>query len=162
MADDIYIFKYLRNGAEEDLATATGTPGAPEHFDYVADSDYVKLHRCMISIRDDGISPFDFGAISGGLTNGLQIRLYDASDKLVTDFTDGVPIKTNGQFVLLAGVDVDRDVTAGDDQLTVRWTFAKAGEPLHMKTGDYFRVSVQDTLTAMTAMAIVVQGSKRR
>jgi hypothetical protein len=152
------IFKYLVDTSNSDTPDMAVDGTTPKHYDYTA-SKKTYIHRVNIQIIDGSISPLDFGGIASVITNVILFRHYDHSDSLVTDFTDGYPIKTNGQFVYMAGTDVDRDTTAGDDVLSIRWTIAKSGSPLVLYKNQYFRVTVQDNIAAITSMRMMVQGT---
>ncbi len=115
------------------------------------------IARTLWSILDAGPTANTFGGIAGGITNGLLIELVDNADVVQFDFFDGETVKKNHQFGLLAGV--DWVVLAGPgDAFTVRWTLAKAGKELRLPPGFKLRVTVQDDLTPIDSMTVMLQG----
>jgi hypothetical protein len=127
-------------------------PGADEVF-YLA--------RMIVSIQDGvGFAAAKYGAINGGLSNGIQIRVIDDTGVLV-DLTDGVPILNNASW---AGFCYDADVKAwgvGDEFLPVRWTFSKSGAPIKLIGANNARLEVlmDDDLTDLVAHRFLVQGT---
>jgi hypothetical protein len=127
-------------------------PGADETF-YLA--------RMIVLIQDGvGFAAVKYGAINGGLTNGVQVRVQDDSGTIV-DFTNGVPIVNNASW---AGFCYDADVKAwgvGDEFLPVRWTFQKSGVPIKLdgSKGARLEVLFDDDLTDLVAHRFLVQGT---
>ena len=127
-------------------------PGADETF---------YLSRMIVLIQDGvGFAAVKYGAINGGLNNGIQVRVIDDSGILV-DFTDGVPILNNASW---AGFCYDADVKAwgvGDEFLPVRWTFSKSGAPIKLDGSKNARLEVlmDDDLTDLVTHRFLVQGT---
>ena len=127
-------------------------PGADEVF---------YLSRMIVTIQDGvGFAAAKYGAINGGLANGIQVRVIDDSGVRV-DFTDGVPIVNNASW---AGFCYDADVKAwgvGDEFLPVRWTFSKSGAAVKLIGANNARLEVlmDDDLSDLVAHRFLVQGT---
>lgn len=115
------------------------------------------IARLNIHIQDGKVDPPDFGGISA-LTNGVLFEIYDSDDTLIIDLLDGVPIKANTHWAMFAGTDVVVHTGTGDDAMTARWTFARAGGALHITAGQYFQATIRDNLSAISAFHMVLQG----
>jgi hypothetical protein len=138
------VFEYLKNGGSIEMAVDGSTP---VEFRYTVPANTtVVLYRCNIIIRDLGITPFRFGALTA-LTNGLKIEIFNAADALLKSFTVDATIKNNAEFGNLAGVDTTIDSGAGGDALYVRWTIANSGAAVKLTAGQYFQVTVQDNIS---------------
>ena len=115
--------------------------------------------RALVNVTDNGILAEDFGGISGGLANGVEVFAEDTDGSVLLDYLNGETIKTNGDWTFLAGVDVARDTEgAGDDRLIVRWTLEKAGRPQLFKQGQALVFRVNDNISSITRLKIMIQG----
>lgn len=157
------IFKFLRNatGATSAEMNVNGAVTAVA-FDYLMTAPVAWIHRINLQLAAPTIVAGDFGG-RAALTRGLTIKYHGSDDAVLLDFTDELPILTNAAFAPLAGVDVDRDIQAGNanDTLIVRWTLAKAGGPLKMTAGQYIRFLIQDDQTAQHVFRAMAQGHDR-
>ncbi|MHA1952031.1 MAG: hypothetical protein ACW987_19465, partial [Candidatus Thorarchaeota archaeon] len=107
------------------------------------------IRRVNFLILDDTITAVKFGGI-GQLPNGCLVELLasGSGEEVIIDFCDGVPIRSNAHFSLLAGVDVD--LGPSSDQVAVRWTLSNvAGGPLRMTEGQKIRFTIQDDMTGI-------------
>lgn len=152
-----HIFSTLTSNGTDSMNTSGQTSAVT--FSY-SSTNPVMLHRAIVQIVDKGMNVTDFGGISGGLANGMEVCVTDSDSTVLLDYTAGLPIKINSDWVRLAGVDVDRDSNtgAGDDGFSVRWTIAKSGVPLMLGSGQSFNFVVNDSLTALTQFHVIVQG----
>lgn len=137
----------------------------PQYFELRPSTEHLEVHRIIVLIGDaTPISAETYGAVPT-LTNGVlvdKVRGTGAGATLIERFTD-VPIVSNvgwGQYCYDTKVD---DYGAGDNYVGVRWTLAKAGEPLFLDAGlgDTLRVTIQDDLTGLTEHSFVVEGLRR-
>jgi hypothetical protein len=100
--------------------------GAAEDF-YIeppSDEDYL-ITRLIVHIADGAINEDEYGGLGAALTNGVVIKAK--LDGTTIDLTDGVPIKTNGDYGRLA-YDVKREswgATPSIESCHVRWSFFK-------------------------------------
>lgn len=150
--------KNYSNGDSPEMAVDGGTPA---FFDIKGTSanDDCALHRINIEIVDGAITPVKFGGLAA-LTNGLGITLVDADDVELFDFLDGLTIKRNADWGLLAGIDAVLEQAPADDHFPVRWSIFKAtgGRPLSLLGGKKLRFTVQDNIAALTFFRIMGQG----
>lgn len=125
----------------------------------VPDGRTFKWSRVNFILVDGSINPGDFGGIASGLTNGCLFEII-ASDGVtqILDLLDTQPIKTNADFSPLAGSDVQISELAGDDQLPIRFTVAKAGGLMQLTQGQIIRWTVRDNLSPLTKFRAMVQG----
>ena len=147
--------EYLRNDNSIEM-DVDGT--TPVQFTYVVPNDfYFMAHRVCFFILDvGGVNADQFGGITGGLTNGCLLEVV-RNNAVAKDLFGGTPIKTNGDFSALGGVDVA--TLAGGKGVGIRWTFAKAaGFPLRLHSGDIFRLTVRDNLTALNRFRTMLHG----
>jgi hypothetical protein len=135
--------------------------GAVEEFKIVPGADEIfVINRLIAQIRDNGVfSASTYGAIAGGLTNGVVIRLKDSGGTKL-DLCDGLPIKTNAEW---ARVCYDTQLLtwgAGDSFISVRWTFSRSGTQVWLDNsrGDYLSVDLNDDLTTLESQYFLVQG----
>lgn len=151
------LYKFLRNDAGDTSMNVNGSV-TPVKFHYRAPDDLqCVLSRINISIFDAGPTGSEFGGIPA-LTNGITFTIEDKAGKILIDLSDGVGVKQNRGFGLLAGPDWALATGAGVDAVTVRWTFARAGRQLLLKSGQTFVCTVRDDLLAINDMGMMVQG----
>lgn len=154
-----YIFTYLTDpDGVADLAV-NGSVTAVEYS--FSPPVMAHINRVNLGMSDDSKAmPNGFFTI-GTLANGLTIQLRDTNGKVLQHFgTDVVPITTHARFGPLAGVDTGTDDTAGTANGAVRWTIAEAGKALMMKPSETLVITVQDDLSAITELFVMVQGVK--
>jgi hypothetical protein len=130
-------------------------PAAGERF---------RLTRLLVTIHDASAVPEVYGGLAAALTNGIQIKQKRAGTTVV-DFTDGLPIKNNANWIRLAGVDVvdlDWGNVTNDHVVGVRWTFDKAGQEILLDgdASDTFEVELNDNFTGLIDHTFMVQGYK--
>lgn len=141
---------------------ANGDYSTPDRFLISPSGDVgYFLNRMIVDIEDTaGIQQNEYGNLGVALTNGINIRIRDASDAVQLDLLDGVPIKTNDGWgrqcydVVLQSW----DTTPVNESVHVRWTFAAAGQPLYIPAGWSFNVELADNLTGLIAHYFQVQG----
>lgn len=126
-----------------------------------AGSAYV-IHRLIFRLEDTGQMDVNKLGNAVDCTNGISIRVEDASGNTLNQLTDtNMPITTNGEF---AAYSYDTRVDtygSGPEQLSCRWTLAKAGRPLVVDGDDGERLVAHvgpDDLSELDALTINVQG----
>ena len=151
------LYKYLKDGATIDMSVDGSS--TPVKYKYTVPTDSRALiTRVMIVILDKGPIPTKFGGVAT-LTNGLDIQIFDSDGTTVlVDFLDGAPITQNAEFGCLAGVDIQIDAGAASDSLIVRWTLRDAGASAVLTEGQIFQMTVNDDLTGLDSMVVLVQG----
>lgn len=162
-ADNVF-FKLFANAADSDSPemNVDGDP-TPVNFDVSVPADElnpVTIRRVCLVGLDGGITPSEFFGIAE-LTNGLTIKIIDADGATLVDFLDGLTIKKNNDWVLLAGIDNPILNAAGLDEFAVRWTLSNGlSEPLTLKPGQKMRVVVADDLTGVSEFRMMAQGTR--
>jgi len=125
-----------------------------------AASEVMILERMLVTIEDTtGFAAADYGNITDGLTNGIQVRVQDDSGT-VADLTDGVPITTNANWATFC---YDADLKTwgnGNEFIMVRWTFGKSGVPVRLSGNKNARLEVlfDDDLRGLVSHNFLVQG----
>ena len=128
-----------------------------------ARTDTLRIHRMMVSIEDATAPDADGYGGGSALTNGVTIGIYNNSDVLRVNLTDGITIKTNAEWGRLAGPDaVPQTYGTGINYVTVRWSFDKFGGPIELKGGESLGVSLNDSFTFLTGHYFVAQGTGER
>lgn len=149
---DQSIYDFLESGGGSIEMNVDGS-STPVDFSYTlpaAHVGYAELFRLNVLLLAPTVDPADFGAISDGLAEGLQITVRAAGGGMLFDYTRQASIKLNANWGSLSGpVDSVRDVVAGvkPDLWGVRWTFANSGEKLELMPGQAFRITVNDDLS---------------
>lgn len=154
-----FAFKYIRfEGSPHMKVDGSSTPVI---FKYtVPEGKSFFWARSVIHLKSFTTNPNDFGAILDGLNNGLLMSVKDADEEVLIDFLDGETVKTNTDFGDMASVDVvfRTVVPARLDSLLVRWTVQNAGAAMILSAGESFTVTVQDDLSGLSAMRMMLQG----
>ena len=154
------------------LFTRLSGPAGTAEYDMNTDSDatasifqYIVpvgqthlIQRINFQLVDASVGALDFGGINGGLTNGLSIGAHNKETGLMIDFLDGMKIKFNTDFSLLAGADIQITELTGEDQLPIRWTIAKAGAPFRLQAQESLRITINDDLSPLDIFRAMVQG----
>lgn len=118
------------------------------------------IKRMIVGYKDTGGGTVDeFGNIGVALTNGISFCKRNASGTLV-DYTDGVPVTTNGDWARYC-YDVQRvDWGNGPDVFTARWTFERDGYSIDLSAadGEYFCAELHDDLSGLDWLFFRVAG----
>ena len=141
-----------------------GTLASPVSFRIVPPNGALsllwQLTRMLINMTDaSAMDDGKFGGITGGLTNGVVVRIVKG-DGSIQELTNW---KVNGDLALDM-YDVNYiDTTlgpAGLYGLRGRWTFTKAEFIVELdgSAGDYFEILIQDDLTGLDNFEIKSQG----
>jgi len=133
---------------------------AEEFFIEVPASKHYSIARLIVRIEDVG--NFDAGKYGNNitLTNGIEVEVRDNDDVVLIDLTDGVAIKTNAQW---AGLCHDLTIHAfgtGNDTATIRWTFARSGDPIALEAGHKLVVKLNDAFDNLVQHYFLLQGQE--
>jgi hypothetical protein len=148
------------NNANGDYRAVPDGTGEEIFFIQPAPGEIFRIERMIVSVRDSaGFRADKYGDISGGLSTGIEIRVQSDGGTIVS-LTNGINIKTNGDW---AGVCYDANLYkegSGDDYLAVRWTFSRAGYPLRLVGDDNERLEIvlNDNLSGLVHHYFQVQG----
>lgn len=134
--------------------------GSPTEFKVTAQpNEYLSIERVLVGLSDAGT--FDSGGYGNGLalTNGISAYVTDNLGTIVYYLTDeDNPIKTNGDW---AHTCYDLTVHAfgsGDQYMAVRWTFARAGQPIELLPGWSVNFLLEDSMIHLTGQYFQLQG----
>ena len=117
------------------------------------------LERMIVHIKDtSGIDADKYGN-NITLTNGITVTYNDTSGEVV-DLLDGVNIFSNGDWARQC---YDANLItwgSGNDIVSIRWTFSRAGIPLVLKgdEGDDLTVTLNDDFSGLLEHRFQVQG----
>lgn len=156
------VSRYLdTNGDGTGTKNFIGNHAATTAFIAPAAGQIFRIARLIVSIEDGtGIKSGLYGALTA-LPNGVTITEVDDSGTLV-DFTDGVPIKTNGQWGQLC-YDVDLkswSASPTEEMVLVRYTFMRAGQYVRLigDNGGQLQVNLNDNFTGLLSHRFMAQG----
>lgn len=154
-----FVFKFLKNATSPEMNIDGSV--TPVNFDYVVPAGKVLwVERVNFVVINESMVADSFFGIAD-LANGLSIKVLSASDDVLIDFYDGLTIKTMVDFCNLAGADAGNFVNENaiaHDTANVRWTIAKAGEPMMLTAGEKFRITVSDDISDIERFRAMVQG----
>jgi len=120
------------------------------------------VSRMLVHVVDSG--SFDSGSYGNAITlvNGIAMKLVN-SGGLVQDMLDGVPIITNPDWARQCYDVSSSSYGSGNETLSVRWTFTKAGKFIALSgdNGDELQVVFHDDFSDLVAHYFQVQGYKK-
>lgn len=155
-----YRTRHLRNAAGSEAANINGSVTPVEFSVGPPPGEFWRIARLLVFLEDTAIAAASYGAVTvGALANG--VRLYIVRDDVeVNDLLDGGTINTSAEWAEYCHDAEVKAWGAGNEFLTVRWTFTKAGVPLRLDGNKRERLAVliQDNLTGLNAHEFIVQG----
>jgi len=105
------------------------------------------IYRMIFSMSDTGtIDSGGYGNNGTPLSGGIKIALFNTAADLGRELTAGLDIKQTGHWMRSCYDGAIAGFGLGDEYFTVRWTFAKAGGPIHLKAGESLRMLVYNDL----------------
>lgn len=152
--------RYARDAAGAHNAIGDYSGGEHEFFVSPPATHIAVVHRVIVTIRDGAAFRAEgYGAIPGGLANGISIRVMQGATVL-NDLMDGVPVQTNAEWQRTCYDFALSNFGAGDNYGFVRWTFARAGTPIRLDgtKGQRLGVFLHDDLTDLIAHNFIFQG----
>lgn len=155
------VYQYLdTNGDGTGTKQATGNyASTPTTFKFTGTAKRTYLNRMIVYLEDSGnFSTENYGAGLAALTNGIEVLLYDSAGTEVDDLTGGIAIKSNGGWARVCHDVSYIEFGAGDNVLSVRWTFANSGKPLLLPRGGELRVALSDDCSGFVEHTFMVQG----
>lgn len=146
---------FLRNASSNNMAIDGSS--TPMIFKYTVPKGFgFLIQRMLIVITDLGVFNADGFGAGLALATGLELFIL-ARNGDERDLYDGATIKQNGDWGLIAGVDVQMIASARG--LGVRWTLAKTtGKPLLLESEYSIGMRVNDDLSNLIAFKTTVQG----
>lgn len=147
----------------------TGTKNAIGDYSSVSDifylqpsaTQFMSVARIIIGIRDNGVwSAATYGAIAGGLTNGIVMRKATDTGTSFTLTDTDIPIKNNAQWGYYCYDSTVNSVGSGDTFLLVRWTFERYGASLGLRgeLGDRLEIVLNDNFTTLVEHYFIAEG----
>lgn len=135
--------------------------GAPVNF-YIqppVNTVYI-LTEFYIQLSDGGtFGQSVYGSLAAALTNGLLIRAYRGST-VTLDLTDGLPVKTNDNFLHLSTDTRIINYSGGVNSLTCSFDYRSFGTsfPLNGNQGDKLVITCNDDFTLLVDQAFIARG----
>jgi hypothetical protein len=120
------------------------------------------IHRMLVLIEDDAVITADnYGGISA-LANGCTLKIHrdGPSGPEVLDLMDNHAATNNASWGHFCYDITNHSFGSGSNFVVVRWTFAKAGEPLRLvgANDDKLVLLVQDDLSTLVEHTFIIQG----
>lgn len=160
------LFRYLDTngdgtGTKQAIQNYSAAGLGPKTFYIKPPTGLIYVINRMVVYWQDAISwrSDHYGKLGAALTKG--IRVYIRSDKAdPIELTDGLPIKTNGNWKRLCHDAPESGYGAGDDDTSARWTFRHSGRPLVLRgdRGDRMDIDINDNLSGLSDQTFMVQG----
>jgi hypothetical protein len=143
-----------------DDGTGTHTMETPFRFYREAQTGQIlRIASLLVNIEDaTGFVAEDYGNLAAALTNGISVHTETAAGVVVSDLTDGNPVKSNSEWGKFCYPTNYVAFGAGNDFLQAFWKFSDSGMPLRLKTGERFVVTVHDDLSGLDMHSFVIQG----
>ncbi|UCE39323.1 MAG: hypothetical protein JSW00_08920 [Thermoplasmata archaeon] len=144
-----------------------GTTSGTKDMSTTADEYYIvdttqslDIYRMIVTYQDGtGGNVSEYANLNAALTTGIEVKVIRRDGSTVLqDLTDGLPVKTNGDWARLC---YDAQLISwggGDDYFCVRWTFTRGGSPIRLEPGQSLRMIINDDLTNVTNHWALVQG----
>lgn len=123
-----------------------------------------RITRMMVLVRDGraNFRPDHYGELPE-LANGIQVKVTGGINQdVLVDLTDGLPVKTNGNWgkVCYDSEIYPSEQGTDDSYLKVRWTFERAGYPIRLVGDNSERLGVflSDDLSDLVEHHFHIQG----
>ena len=131
----------------------------PADFFYLATS-FFDIHSFQITISDAAkFNQSDYGAITGGLTNGVRVFIYKTDFGVEFPLLSSVPFKTNQQWFQITSSASLTAFEGTPQTLVVDFDLAKDyGTPIQMVKGDKFITRLNDDFTGLTGHTAMIRG----
>lgn len=156
-----YLSRHLRDSLGNDNVNGDYSGAGLEKF-YIAPGpgEIYRIARMLVIVEDTAIVANYYGNIIGGLTNGIKLRVEDSLGTVLNDLMDGGAVNSSAEW---AEYCFDAEVKAwgpGNEFLTVRWTFTRAGVYIRLSGDNDERlvITVNDDLTGLVDHEFIVQG----
>ena len=128
---------------------------------YLADDTYA-LHSVLATISDNAkFLQSDYGAIAGGLTNGIELFLYSAALDFEIPLMSGAKIKANYDWLAFAADTRLTSFEGNPQTLAINFNLTEHyGVPLVMEAGDKFIVRLNDNFSTLVSQTFGLRGTK--
>ena len=147
-------------GDESGTRDAIGNYVAATDFKLVpAARTVVHIHRLIVQIEVSGNTAADIYGDQPQLVNGIRVLRLDSDDNVLREYTNSETIKDNaGWDRYCHDVNYVTFPGAGNNFVSVRWTFNRGGAPIKLTNGDYFALRLNDDFTGLVAHFFNLQG----
>jgi hypothetical protein len=118
-----------------------------------------RIHSLMLVVEDNG--GFNSGYYGNGIvvTNGISIKLRDELDNVVSDFTNGEPIKTTGLMAHFFDRLEYINYGTGDEVVRAIINFQESmGDFVELRYGESLEANFSDNFTGLIHHDLVAQG----
>ena len=169
-SDTLHVYRHLTDDGQvadgtNNNANANGVITPVDYFAGPAEGKVWEIERMIVKIQDDSqFTAAKYGGIDT-LANGVHVGLhYSGKDgPQVLDLLDGSNITGTAEWSAHCHDVKVFTFGAGDNYVSVRWTFGKAGEPivLHGYHKDKIVVTIRDDLSTLVDHSFVIQGIER-
>lgn len=156
-------YRYLDTNGDGtgDIDASVDGSSTPVEFYIQPESGKTLFINRMIVYLRCGRAAFSadaYGDISA-LANGVNIDIRKVSDDTIINHLDGeIGICTNSCWGALCYDAEPDNYGTGDRSIRVRWSFFKAGRPLHLSDQEKLVVTINDNLSTLVAHKFMVQG----
>lgn len=159
------IYRFLHDEANSSLINANGNYLAAEKEFIIAPAagEVFYLERMLISLSDTTNMSADTYGNSITITNPIQVQVRQGADTVLYSLTNTIGVSANADWGHFCYDVTLLDFGVGNQHLTARWTFSKAGQPLVLDGNQGMRLSVvmQDNLTGLLHHYFQVQGYEK-
>jgi hypothetical protein len=162
------IYRYLTDdglvadGSNLNANVDGSSTAVPFYIGPPAGEDYV-LQRMIVTIKDNAVVTADnYGGIdlvTAGTGVNCQVT-EGIGGKEVLDLFDNTLVKSMAGWGGICYDVAEFSFGSGDNYVVVRWTFAKSGKPLVLRSvrNEKLVVTINDNLSALTGHTFFVQG----
>lgn len=152
-------FYLTSDGQQSTDINLNGNYTTPTDFYHQAFARF-DIYSIVINISDNAnFVQGDYGAISGGLINGIKFLIITDSVEFPIFQTDNWPIKKNYEWLNLTPNVVLTSFSGIAQTLTVEFNAIKGyGKALQLVTGDRFIVRLNDNFTGLVSHTVAVKG----
>lgn len=118
------------------------------------------ISRMIVTIQDAGAPDAGLYGNNISLTEGISVAIMNTNGDTVSLLTPE-PILANARWGTYCHDVTNHDFGSGDDVVTIRWTFTKAGRPLIVdgSLGEYFVIFLKDDFSGLNNHYFHLQGS---
>ena len=151
------------NGDGTGVNDATGaySVGGPGIFHYECQAgERININRLLVYVRMSGAWTAEkYGAIAGGLSDGILVRVKNSSGGVRLDLLNGLAVVSNADWARECHDSTHIDWGSGDEYLSVRWIFRRDSDSgVVITAGEKFEVVCQDDLSTLAEHRFKLRG----
>lgn len=155
-----YISRHMHDEADSGVISAVGDYSSTEKKFIITppEGEVYFLHRMIVHIRDAGnLDTNSYGNMIT-LADGIQLKIENSSEVEQLDLLNGITIKNNGDWQMFSHDAQLSTFGTGDQILSIRWTFSRAGAALKLANGDRLVAILNDDFSDLVAHHFMIQG----